>query len=306
MRNVLFRGSDYNQYYNSYETSVDKGEPIELYMFTYGGTTFSYTSSYYTQYFNYEGQFYRFESEYIKRSDSLKLGNNDGTIETCIITVPRSNNVSLLYQGAPPEDNSVRVDIFRYHDQLPNTLIRICSGTVSQVHWRDSYAELTITIENVFHRNIPRHSLSYWCQNCIYDDNCFLKKEDWGQSLYADGGLDNLVIVASGLLPFPDGYFTDGFIEMGSCKRAVKLHSGQMLQLKYPIPQRDMSRDFIVYPGCNYSFKECHVKFKNTENFSGVPYIQPYNAFTHPVSKGAYWYDGILVQRDTGGDHGGE
>ena len=39
----------------------------------------------------------------------------------------------------------------------------------------------------------------------------------------------------------------------------------------------------------------------NTDNFSGVPYIEPYNAFRNPVGKGAYWIRDDVIVRDTNG-----
>ena len=88
-------------------------------------------------------------------------------------------------------------------------------------------------------------------------------------------------------------------MQMGNCFRAIKLHRDRGILLKYPIPLSERTTTFTVYPGCNGLFTECARKFGNTDNFSGIPYIQPYDAFLHPVNKGAYWVDGNIVYRDT-------
>ena len=287
--------------YDSDELSVDNGQPIELYIFSYNGIDYRYTSSQYSQSYRIDGTLFVFSPEYIKRGDSLKLGDSSGTIETCTITVLRTNSVALLYQGAPPEFDAVKVNVFRVHGEGNDDYIQILSGSISQVTFRDSEAELTVTIENALNRFIPRGSLSYFCQNCIYDERCRLNRDDWALNCYADGGFSGLWIYASILNTKPSGYFTDGYMKMGSCYRTIKLHQGGGILLKYPIMPSQKSNSFTVYPGCNASFITCAEKFNNTVNFSGVPYIEPYDAFTHPTGKGAYWVDGNIVYRYTDG-----
>ena len=131
--------------YNSDELSISSGQPIECYLFTYNGQKYSYTSSQYAQRIND----ITYSPEFIERGDTLKLGDSGGTIETCTITVPRTNSIALLYQGAPPELSSVDVQVFRLHGKALTDMIKIIDGVVSQVRFHDSEAELTITIENV-------------------------------------------------------------------------------------------------------------------------------------------------------------
>ena len=72
--------------YDGEETSVSSGEPIECYKFDYYDMSYCYTSSQYAQ--QIDGVVYN--PEYIKRGDTLKLGDSGGTVETCTITVPRT------------------------------------------------------------------------------------------------------------------------------------------------------------------------------------------------------------------------
>lgn len=286
--------------YHSDEISIDSGQPVECYRFTYSGVDYTYTSSQYPIKLTIEGEDYVFNPEYIKRGDSLKLGNSNGQVETCSITVTRANSIALLYQGAPPEFDKIRLYVYRVHGELSTDYIQIISGSVSQVTFRGSEAELTVTIENVLNRLIPRGSLSYYCQNCIYDNRCTLDRDQW--KLECDGAtIDGLWVYSQDLMSKPTDTYTDGFMQMGDCFRAIKTHFRNGIKLKYPIMKSEESDKFTVYPGCNSLFSQCATKFNNTDNFSGVPYIQPYNAFTHSVDKGAYWVDGNIVYRDTGG-----
>lgn len=283
--------------YKEDESSVENAQPVELYRFTYKDSEYCYTSSLYAVNQYIDGRRRTFSPDYIKRSDSLKLGDSSGAFENCIITVNRTNNVALLYQGAPPEQDSVKVEVWRQHgEEVSNAnIVRILRGTVSQVRFHNSEAELTITIENVLTREIPRGKLSYYCQNIIYDNKCALSENTYKLNCNADNfnTLDDLYLEANSLSSKPDGYFTDGFMVMNGCYRQIKEHKGNRITLKYPVPQYVRQNSFYVLPGCNNLFVNCHKTFGNTDRFSGVPYQQPYDAFRHPVIKGGYWVSNI-------------
>lgn len=284
--------------FDKIETSQQDAEPVEYYQFTYDGVDYCYTSSQYSKTKN--GM--TFNADFIHRSDGLNLSTSNSDNETCTITVSRTNNVALLYQGAPPEQGSVRVQVYRFHGLLSNDFIKIIDGVVSQVQFNGSEAELTITIENALARMIPKGTLSYYCQNCIYDSKCRLIEDEYKLKCYIDEGIEGLYIYSANLREKPSGYFTDGFIRMGKCYRQIKVHENNRILLKYPINKADMEGSFYAYPGCSGIFEICATRFKNTDNFSGIPYIQPYDAFKHSVGKGAYWVRSDVIRRDTNGE----
>ena len=284
------------------EVSIQSSNPIEMYLFNYKDDEYAYTSYSRNISTEVEGSWHTFNSEYIERSESLVLDDSSSRAESCIISVPRTNSVALLYQGAPPEQGSIRVRVYRKHGVDSGTeIVKLVDGIISQVVFEDSKAEMTVTIENMLSRYIPRGKLSYYCQNCLYDSRCKVSSDMYGIKCYVDISMDYTHIMSTNLNERPSGYFTGGFIKMGRAYRAVKLHSGNSIWLKYPISLADREGSFMVYPGCDNTFRECATKFHNTDNFSGVPYIEPYNAFTHPVITGAYWIDGNIVYRDTHG-----
>lgn len=288
--------------YKKDEVSVSDGNPIECYRFSYNNQYYLYTSSQYRQALVINGTNYVFNAEYIKRGDNLKLGDSGGTVETCEIEVLRTNPVALLYQGAPPELSSVNVEVFRVHGEHNNEYIKIIDGIVSQVRFNNSIAILTITIENVLNRYIPKGTLSYSCQNCIYDDKCNLDESMYALTCYIDGGIDGLSLYSTNLREKPSGYFTDGYMRMGNSVRAIKIHKDNMITIKYPINRMDIYGSFIVYPGCSQLFSNCARKFHNTDNFNGIPYIPPYDARKHETGRGVYWVNGNIVVRDTNGN----
>lgn len=284
--------------YDKVETSQQDAEPVEYYQFSYDGVDYCYTSAQEGRTKN--GMF--FTADYIQRSDSLKLNTSDSDSETCTITVSRTNNIALLYQGAPPEQGSVRVQVYRFHGLLSSDFVKILDGVVSQVQFNGSETDLTITIENALSRMIPKGTLSYYCQNCIYDSKCSLSESKYALKCYIDEGIEGLYIYSANLRERPSGYFTDGFIKMGRCFRQIKVHENNRILLKYPINATDKEGSFLAYPGCSGLFHICAKRFKNTDNFSGIPYIQPYDAFKHAVNKGAYWVRSDVIRRDTDGE----
>lgn len=286
--------------YNDLEVSIDKAEPVELYKFVYDNLTYTYTSSQYTQSVTIDGESYVFSPEYIKRGDTLKLGNQDNSQESCTISVLRNNSIALLFQGSPPEQDSIKVSIYRTHGENNSDCVRILYGTVSQVSFKDSLADLTIIIESVLSRNIPRGTLSYFCQNCIYDSKCTLDETDYYEICTIDT-MTGLTISCEKLAEKEDDYYTDGFIVMGNTYRQISKHKGSEITIKYPIPRYDQQSTFRIYPGCNGNFSVCARRFGNTDNFSGIPYIMPYNAFTHPTGHGVYWVDGNIHYFNTAG-----
>lgn len=287
--------------YEIKELSQDEGSPIELYLFTYNNTNYLYTSASHDVNYTINGTHYAFSSEYIYRSETLKLGNSSNEGETCTVVVTRANPIALLYQGAPPEEGEVRVQIFRVHDTKTTDYIKLVDGIVSQVVFENSEASMTITIENVLSRNMPKGTFSYFCQNCIYDDKCGLSIDKYGVTCTVKSHTA-LSISSDTLLRLEDGYFTDGFLKMGDSFRQIKYHSGNTLYLKYPINDLQWKSSFIAYPGCSNLFANCANRFNNHRHFSGVCYIQPYNAYKHPVINDcAYWVNSSVISRDTDG-----
>lgn len=287
--------------YDNIENSVSNGEPTELYKFTYNGEDYTYTSSLRSKSVVIDGTQVTFYPEYIKRDSSLKLGSQDGSIETTKVYVKRTNSIALLYQGAPPEEGTVKITIYRYHEDDNSDIVILARGIVSQVSFSGSEATLTITIENLLSRNIPRGTFSYYCQNSIYDNKCSLLEDNYAVICYLDEGVAGLTFYSTNLREKPSGYFTDGYMKMGNSYRAIKVHEDDHITIKYPIAESDKQGSFIVYPGCNGLFLTCHSKFNNTDNFTGVSYCKPMDPVKNRTGVGSYWINTSVITRGTDG-----
>lgn len=290
-----------NSTFDEYEHSISRAEPVEIYLFSYNGTNYAYTSGKTSVTTEIDHVRFTFVPEYIQRGSSLKSTKDSSTSDSCTITVTRLNPIALLFQGSPPEQDSVTVSVYRFHGDLHADKVCILSGFISQVSFADSTAELTVTLDNLTYRLVPRGSLSYYCQNCIYDDKCGLIADSYGHKCTIDLGMYSTVIYSTNLLEKVSGYFTDGYIKMGNCYRAITEHKDSMIKLKYPVPETEQFGSFVAYPGCSNLFSVCADRFSNTDNFSGIPYTQPYNPYTHVAGKGVYWINSEVISRDTHG-----
>ena len=245
-----------------------------------------------------------FNSEYIKRSDSLKTGTSKGEVETTEIFVGRDNSVALLYQGSPPENGGISLTVYRCHEDNLEDISKILVGTVSQVSMKSSEATLTITIENLLKKEIPNGCFSYYCQNDIYDNKCRLDKANYERTCYVDIGFNGLKISSTNLNEVVDGFYTNGIIKMGNCWRTVIKHEKDTIWIKYPFNKDSITGSFYALAGCDCLYKTCHNKFNNTDNFTGVPYCPPTNSEKHKNGVGVYWVDSLSIRRDTNGEIG--
>ena len=148
-------------------------------------------------------------------------------------------------------------------------------------------------------KEIPNGKRQFTCGNVIYDKKCRLKESDLTVNAYIDS-INGLNIYSSTFAKYADNYFVGGVIRYKSSIRQVSLHVGNRIRLKYPFIETP-SADITIAPGCDHLFKTCAIKFKNTLNFTGCPYVPPANPEHTAVGRGVYWVDSLVIQRDTDG-----
>lgn len=285
---------------NQYENSIQEGQPIECYRFTYKDMSYLYTSNRFDVNLTIkEDQATRTETytaDYIKRDNMKSQGQ--GNPVNLTVTVSKDNAVAKLFQGAPP-DKPVLLQIMRLHDQDHTSFDRTFAGEIIQANFKDSECDLTVKIENWLTRKLPNMNRQFFCNNVIFDSKCRLKKEDWAASIYIDR-VDGLKVYASQLAAYGEDYFAGGLFYYGDNVRMIDSNKDDALTLRYPFSSTPMNT-VTIYPGCDQLFKTCALRYDNTLNFSGCPYVPPAVTDKTKVGKGVYWVDSQIVQRDTDG-----
>ncbi|SEJ35023.1 phage conserved hypothetical protein BR0599 [Propionispira arboris] len=284
-----------------YEQSIEDGEPIELYAFTQNDISYLYTSNFEdvsitiptTAGVRTETYF----ADYIERAEITP--NTSGSSATNMeITVWKDHPVAKLFQGAPPE-KTVVVKIYRLHAANVDKYDVVFYGKISQANFEESKCTLTAKLENWLEKELPNGTYRYSCSNSIFDQNCQLRKEDWQVKIFVDK-VSELTIYSAQFTNFEDGYFVGGRFYYDNQVRMIESHKGEVITIRYPF-LRNPYNDAIVTPGCSHLFSICAKRFKNTDNFTGFPYIKPTDSEKNPVGKGIYWVDSQVVNRDSKG-----
>lgn len=261
--------------YQDIESSLDQGNPVELYEFVQGTKRTLYSSN--ANGITKEGIFYQpmpISRDRIKQSsdvfkDSLKLD------------FPRGDQFANQYIGFAPEDVTT-VTIFRGHENDPlKQFIVYWKGRV--VGAKASGNKINVECESVF-TSIKRPGLrarfEYGCRHTLYLPGCFVSKEAHKANGYVIGitrGVDIQVLAASAK---PDGYYTGGMITtQDGTARWITHHVGQILTISRPIHGLSQGASLDLYPGCDHLKETCRIKFNNLDNFGGFPYIPTKNPF---------------------------
>jgi uncharacterized phage protein (TIGR02218 family) len=284
-----------------YENSIQNGIPIECYKFSHMEMQYLYTSAakdIELQIMENEKVVCteKYYAEVISR-DTIKPGSSS-SIESCVIKVSKDHPIAKLFQGAPPEF-PVTCKVYRLHAPDTGRFDIELYARIGQAHFVDSECELTATMENWLNKELPNGVNQYYCNHVLFDHNCKLRKEDYQISAFIDK-VDGLLVYSSAFEAYKDGYFEGGRLYYNENVRMIAEHKGNRVRLKYPFVNTPRNT-VMVLPGCNSLFTTCALRYKNSLNFSGVPYVAPTDATKNPTGKGAYWIDSLVVQRDTDG-----
>ena len=284
-----------------YEFSQQDGIPLECYRFTHAGMQYLYTSgasdieipvtvggiTHTEKYF----------AEVISR-ETIKPGSS-GSVETCIVKVSKDHPVAKLYQGPPPEEN-VHCEVLRLHEPDLSSYDIVLQGDVGQAEFAASECSLTIDLDSWLNKEMPNGMNQYYCNHVLFDHNCKLQRKDYEVVLMIDKVEGKTKIYSQQLAAFADGYFTGGRLYFDENVRMIAAHKGDCITIKYPFV--NIPRNMVtVLPGCDTLFRTCALKYGNTLNFSGIPYVAPTDPEKNPTGKGAYWVDSLVIRRDTKG-----
>lgn len=259
--------------YDSVESSVDGGAPVELYQFNRESGSF-YMTSFHDDYV-YSSKTYI--ATPIKR-DRIKQTQNslkDGLRLSFPLGVAFSDG---FVAGTP--DLLTTVTILRGH-YGDGEFVTYWKGRI--VGSAVSGNEVTLECESVF-TSIKRPGLrakfQYTCRHALYSAfGCRVNSGAYRHSGIVQPGSTASVVIVDGADSFADGYFNGGFVtDNFGASRAIVSHVGNSLTLTRAygaIPTGVVS----VYPGCDHTKEQCLAKFNNLDNFGGFPYIPTRNPF---------------------------
>lgn len=261
-------------------------KPIWLYRFRIGGQVFFYTS--------------RSHAFWTVANKPLPVGKNwlprtikapdlkrsvSKSKQQVKIGLPRTDEVSKLFQK---DLGMLRVEVTIWHgfeNDSDEEFVLMFFGNVVKV--QPSMLTTTLVCADEF-TTLEDGGLSKMIQrNCdytVFHGGCGLNIVDFQVA-------GNVTVIGSAALTIPVAgakpakYFNGGSIELNGSRQYIRQHNGELIYLMGTLPGLQEEFDLngivpvILAPGCNKSIQECRLKFNNTLNYGGFPWMtdNPYD-----------------------------
>lgn len=275
--------------FSEYEESVWHGEPVDLFLFTYGtgaGEFYAYVDSEIAV--TVGGITYQpipIEREAINASGTLdksgltlSIDGNEGVAELFRVYPPSQPVTIIIRQGHigdPDEEHSV-----------------IYTGRVLSCSWEDNIAKLTCEpVATSMQRAGLRRHYQYGCPHALYmgdeTGGCRASKEAATRSTTVSGVTGSLVTLPTGWQgSFDRSKYIGGMIEWtapsGTVSRRsiLKINTAtNTLTVGGPIPGMAVGDTVAVVLGCNHQMTDCDELHNNINDFGGQPWIPTKNPF---------------------------
>jgi len=263
--------------YDAQESSLEAGQPVELYEFTVNTTVYRYTSN--QTDFPIGGFTYLCRS--IERSDLQKVPN-DPASEEIEVQLPSSDDfVRNYYVIAPGQPVSLKISRVHRNDGA-NEIQIIFQGTVRNVGYTKGNRSATVYAvpkAAAATRIIPVRVFSTQCNNLVYDDRC---KVDVDNPLFMFEGTITSVDTKGTALTVPGAaafnaltdFFQAGMVRRGDDQRMIISQAGDVVTVNVAFPTTPLGAAVKLNAGCKQRFvTDCASKFSNTDNFGGFPYM---------------------------------
>ena len=284
--------------FDAYESSVQDGEPVEIYTFECPSTTFYLTSA--EQDFNLGGIVY--SSTEIARGNPMEIPI--GANREIIITIPIDHPLALaLNNNGIPAEN-VLCTIKRAHRPMIETSGPVLGGSPYRQIWRgyvngtastgpELQLRIPSAIEEKFTVKLPTVVSGRMCSHLLYDTGCQVPRSTANRVDPFPTVVSALgtTLTISSIGGKPDSWAAYGEVvrRVDGARRSILTQVATVLTIDLPFGVLEFGDQLEVWAGCNHLVTECYSKFENVANFGGQPDM-PTNNPTAPSGHG------IIVQ----------
>lgn len=267
------------------EKSESSGAPIELYRFSSDGFLDPYL------YTNHgDDVTYNFETyTAIPMSRSQPEHSQEVAHRELSIEMPRDNPLAARWISfVPPK--TVWLTIYRFHEGDSEVVV-FWQGKVRGVAWNGNLATLSCQpTDSVFNRMGLRSTYGASCSHILYDDGCKISNVLY-KIATALVTVNGITLTAPAFATFPDttpvpnGWWVTGYIErpLNGDLRYITAHTGDTITILVGFEGLLAGEVINIYAGCNHTFSTCDIKFNNTDNFGGFPFVPAKNPFEHRI-----------------------
>lgn len=281
---------------NEYETSEERGQPVELLLFKYGGTSASenaYTTA--SRAIEFGGR--TFEPLAIDRSKIQTQGR--GEAEELTFEVPINSEIAELFRVFPPAE-IVSLIVWQGHLPNPDDPVEYTAGDQFLAVWTGRVLEsrrdresATLSANNAqagmkrvglrLHYQIP-------CPLALYSSRCRADKPAAGHS-------ESVVSIAGNVVEFGPGWsgavspesYVGGLIEWDGehgreYRTILRIASDNLVTVNAALRGLEASDSVDVYLGCAHTEAACanlHDNIVNYGGFSRIPTKNPVGKNNH-------------------------
>lgn len=256
--------------FDSRERSLDAGVPIRLYQFSRGVLRWLYNTS--DRDITWNNQVFRPLVGGISDNGIRQTGVS--AQDAFFVTAPADIEVAQLFRGARPS-SEIGVTVFDLHYGDTEAICRYV-GSIASVKWPtlDSCTINCQDIESSMERPGLTDTFSRTCTTTLYSFKCKVDRLPY-RVVATLQMLSGLTASGSTFAGYPDGWFTNGYLEWpigdGEVERRhVESHAGETLQLLGGVDGLSVGQQVHAYPGCDFLASTCNDKFDNLDNHRGV------------------------------------
>lgn len=277
---------------NDYETSVERGQPVELYKFIYGteaGTEYLYTNA--EKDIDWQGDTYTaLPSDRTQVKTTGRGENNEMTVE-----VPMNSAVAELFRVFPP-GRVVNLIVYQGHianEDDPEAWAEdpefgvVWTGRVLEANRKKNTTVLTCENSQAGMKRVGlRRHYSWACPLVLYGARCRADKAAATATTTVAAISGNSVTLTSGWEGSLDPTaFLGGLFEwdsaLGREYRTIIGRSGDTVKLNATVGTLAVDDTVDVILGCPHTLTGCNDIHDNIVNYGGQPYIPLKN----PVGK---------------------
>jgi uncharacterized phage protein (TIGR02218 family) len=268
--------------FNTFETSVETGEPVEFYSIIVGTSNYYYTS----------GEDARTIGGNVYNPIAISRGKIDLSREqrTNIVDVllPSDNPFALSYVATIPGQEA-KLTIYRLHrDDTPSPEVLVMfEGSVQSVSFEQNSKVARLAVipaSDAASRTIPRFTFQSACNHVLGDARCKID-ENLFKFTGTVSAVSGNVITIPGANAFGPGYFTAGRVDLSSItdSRLVLAHTGDLLTLLLPFGVNVLGQPVTAFAGCAHDPTTCFSKFNNTINYGGFDFVPLKDIFRNGI-----------------------
>lgn len=264
--------------YLANETSIEGGQPIDIFEIRLDAEVFRYTSN--DSDLTVQANLY--EAIPIQRSGVKHTADQDQ--DRLIVTLPGTNPFVQKYVLSVPGRGAV-LTVKQFHRADADAqLVTVFKGIIRSVAFQQNgrVAELQAwPIASAKSRIIPRHTYQGLCNHMLYDARCKISESDPAfEKFLAVSAVSGSNITVPGAGAFGADFFEAGFVEFQDDFRAVTDQATDVLTLLIPFAVSPLGQTVRLLAGCKHRLQQdCVNKFQNAINFGGFPFVPQKNIF---------------------------